>query len=207
MLSFTQENLNAPPNSQERFFENQLSHEPGQPLVQVATNSELQFQTRLIDAQFKFSSEKFGAQYFIDVCYRGPKQEQDNGRDISEGVYGFDLELSLAELGNPSYLTSSKLRGQVRVECDLRHMGSQRQPRKENELATASLEIDSLNVFEAQSLTSGKLRITSTLNSSNQTAPRFCRVRIALTESNDTAERVQGIGLHQSEIFIDIQKL
>ncbi|MFN7263070.1 MAG: hypothetical protein ACK5RO_10910 [Pseudobdellovibrionaceae bacterium] len=207
-LAFSQENLDAPLNSQERFFENQLTSQPGQPLVQIAPTVEGQFQTRIIDTHFKFSSEKFGAQYFIDICYRGPERsQQPGGVDTSEGLYGFELELSLAELGAPSYLASSRLRGQIRTECDLRNMGSQRQARIKTELAPTSFEIDSLNLSEVQSLSTGKLRITSSLNSSNQTAPRFCRTRIVLTESAVQTDRIQNVGLQESEIYIDIQKL
>jgi hypothetical protein len=86
-------------------------------------------------------------------------------------------------------------------------MGSQRQARSKTELAPTSFEIDSLNLSEVQSLSTGKLRITSSLNSSNQTAPRFCRTRIVLTESAVQTDRIQNVGLQESEIYIDIQKL
>ncbi|MFN8792633.1 MAG: hypothetical protein ACK5Y2_14360 [Bdellovibrionales bacterium] len=207
-LNYTQENLRSSPEAHDGFFQRQLVGLPGGNPQVIVERTEDSFETHITKTDFRFSTEKYGARFFIDICYRGPiRADSGMGNDSSEGIYNLDFELILRGDHLLSYLKNSGLVATVRAECDLRFNGQNRSVRSVTELAPARFEVDSFYTTDPMHLSQGRMAFSLALNSSLPTAPRFCRFRVSLSESNTHQTRQQGSGIQTTDIFMDINKL
>lgn len=206
-------------------FWNELSSVAGDQVRALVLNPVQQFSWQLQATKFDFSTEKYGASYFIDLCYRGPianLQRPGQGQgpppggpgqgggppavDISEGLYRLDLELSAFQPGANTYTQESGLFVETNVLCDLRQAGSQRAARGLTELVPGSWEVDAQYSSGGFSFANGRLSLNIPLNNTNRTVPRFCIVRVLFEETQAERPRNFSLGFKETEIFIDVNR-
>lgn len=168
---------------------------------------------QLTDIKFQFATESYGAQYYIEFCYFGPKessQVDSSGTklDLSQDIYSLLATVDIRNLieGSVPYAQKARLFSKYEVTCDLRGMGRSTAPRAENEIPNGPIESDiSWGSNQLSPIFNGYFNIESPLNQTPQATPRFCSVRIYFSEGVNTLRSNKDV--HQSfETFLDVKR-
>lgn len=169
----------------------------------------LPFLSKITKINFQFSSENYGTNSFIQLCYRGPERKPTGptGADASLGIYGLDLNVTLqdqSQAGLPSYRQASGLISRVQVKCDLRSRGS-----------LTGNPLDDENIIEPEpdfSWTSEPFEWNGSsksleviLNQRTQDVPRFCVVRLYFLETKKTP-RLSNTALREVQLNVTVDK-
>lgn len=126
------------------------------------------------DLVFKFTSEEMGAEYFVDICYRGPQDITFDGTDggvyaLSASTYGNDSMGRMFPDGRTArYIALADLASSVDVQCTNR-------PRRFSPMLSAGdqfMGAQRINFFRNENV--GDL-----LN-----IPRFCKIRYYFKETS-----------------------
>lgn len=201
-----------PPESDARFLSKTLSAQTESNPSTVAmfpVESDLWIH-QITRSQFDFTTEKFGARYFVDLCYRGPEKVVVPGSptDITEGIYTLDLQVNLNDptVNGKSYRTTASLATQIETACDLRARGSSTNPRQATEVGVTALERDSWYMSNQASWNSNSLNFQVTLNDSVRSVPRFCKIRISFIERASGVLRDSTMTPRDVNIFVNVDR-
>ncbi len=150
---------------------------------------------------FNFGSERYGAEFFLDVCYRGPQIEyyelfQNSGENTLLPDFVMQAQVTVTDLseGNVTYQDLSKLKVRSEVLCDVQGLGNQIYARNSsNEYDTLVNDImnmasgdrgtqsgDYTNFYDYDNVT--LISPTPIANSQLGQSPRFCKVRYYFIE-------------------------
>lgn len=151
---------------------------------------------------FNLGAPNLASKFFVDVCYLGPVYTPSNpekpreGFDLSEGYYSFSLSSFVESISNTDvtdYLSTAGLKSSMDVSCDLRSLGSNRNPRKLGDLPK-EFEEDYFQDFMNLPMQKAGLLFEGLINQISRQSPRYCRVRHTFGENNPKALRkwVQG---------------
>lgn len=209
------EDLLVDENSGARFRTTSVRPQSGEQVSQLFNNEDLWFK-RIKELSFSMNSEVYGTRYFVDFCYQGPiakvkpgKGNGQNREDETWGIYELNTVLSVAQLDSRavSYREAAGLRSHIQVVCDLRERGQSRNARGSNELSpgAATPELDlSLTVGPALFQTNSQ-QLSTLLNSDFKQVPRFCKLRVTLTETV-SSPRLNGNSAQEATIDLYIDK-
>ncbi|PIS12023.1 MAG: hypothetical protein COT73_00765 [Bdellovibrio sp. CG10_big_fil_rev_8_21_14_0_10_47_8] len=209
-LVINYEDLGVPESSEARQRSNVLRVQfADAPKSQVAGGTEL-WLTQLGEIHFDLATEKYGTQYFIELCYRGPQKQMSEGPtpyDLSEGIYNLDLSVNIQESGGTgeSYRSSASLQTSLETICDLRGRGARKNPRASDELGVSSVESDSWVISSPSSWNSSSLNFSVSLNDAFSAVPRFCRIRVSFQERATSALRNNALFPQEVNLFVNIQ--
>ncbi|KYG62330.1 protease [Bdellovibrio bacteriovorus] len=175
------------------------------------------FKNRIKELSFNLGSELYGAEYFVDICYRGPQieyfedgvtanwslQAQATATDfIANAVNGGDNTQDGLTM-NPTgikYTTLAGLKVQAITVCDLQGMGQIQKSRNNAGYYNTLDNEASFSNWNSPMQASGdfytksnQVQINSVANLINSTidnstkAPRFCRIRYIFSETDGAA--------------------
>lgn len=178
-------------------------------------NGTQEWSNQLTSLSFNFGSAKYGAEYFLDVCYRGPQIEyfQAFGNTPSAAIPKFKVKLSttsttLAGATN-SYETIAGLKVRSEIYCDQQGQGTYQNAHNgqgaygvvAHELTTnaddassvsgaswqKSSQYTNFNPGQVVTLSQNDWIVNySSATESTSKVPRFCKVRYYFKESTAT---------------------
>ena len=156
---------------------------------------------------FNLGSERYGTEFYLDVCYRGP--QIDYSRNNSSNKFRMNLQSTITDLISTNGLKYSELSGlKVRVEgtCDLQGTGSYTSEATDDALAhqiTGVTGGDKNFSTKDASFNAGAnlVLVNEWINNSNNQAPRFCKIRYYFNENmrNNTANPLSQIRKWQNQ--------
>ncbi len=126
---------------------------------------------KITDAQYLFSTEFFGAQYFTEFCFQNTNAQNGN--------YFLTLQVSLGvPQGSRDYARQSHLSGHIEVDCQL---GSASQPLDDS--FTPSFHWSS----SIYSYADGLIQLQTPVNQTPNYIPQKCLVRVYYSEDSRSA--------------------
>ena len=142
------------------------------------------FDKQLSSLSFNLGSELFGAEYFLDVCFRGPQIDYD-GADIDTNWVA-ESEATIQNLtgGYASYANVAGLNVKSEVVCDYQGSVSYDLNETPGNEALSMDDSDSLISNQALGLNSGIVKGSKNITGAGKKAPNFCFVRYSFTEGN-----------------------
>lgn len=150
--------------------------------------AEKAFDNAISSVTFNLGSESYGANYFVQFCYRGPLKDMQVGRgpavDKSQGWYKFQITLTGKDKHYNEKLSSAK----VRYWCDLRNAGSATAARTASDLnpgATVEADLPVTDVTIPVSSTAFSQQVLPVnLNGAEAEVPRFCVFQLYFAEKD-----------------------
>ncbi len=132
------------------------------------------------DLEFKLTTELYNAQYFVDICFRGPQINM--GADGVLANYNIFAAVGSTEINGAaaaSYAASAGLKAQASVICDL------------SATSTAATNLANFNVgtdgFPTNGWMSGVIDVSTSMYEWQTVPsvynPKFCKVRYTFTET------------------------
>lgn len=137
---------------------------------------------------FNFASNRYGAEFYLDVCYRGPqvRHSQQGGTTPNHLL---SLQSTITDLV-ASYSAASDLHVKAEATCDLQGEGNITYPANsnvetENEIAglISGGDIDISSLYTSFSTGQTMSLITEYINTGNNHLPRFCKIRFSFLEN------------------------
>jgi len=130
---------------------------------------------------FNFGSSRYGSEFYLDVCYRGPQVKQQGTPN-----HVMALHSTITDLVAANYSELSDLNVKVTATCDLQGEGSQQgvPDMLTNQISGITGGDVSLST-EYASFASGATMnlLTDWINNGNNHIPRFCKVRFSFLEN------------------------
>jgi hypothetical protein len=182
---------------------------------------------QLTDLEYNLSSELYGAEMYLDVCYRGSQIEHYENSLTHPGAssdtpnHQFDAQVTITDLttGVAKYSTNANLKVKAKVICDLQGKGSYLYARNlsndydttdsqltntltgGDSLATSSLNAETPYVtFNSTNLS----LLSGWLNVNSYFSPRFCKVRYTFKEfsgeDSDIIKRIRKWQLQKARV-------
>lgn len=146
--------------------------------------------TRIEELSFNLGSERYGAKYFVDICYHGSQIEYfENNVPAPHALYGEVLETDLSPNPALSYRTLSSLAASAEWSCDKQGEGSYVYARNSNGLYdTFDNEVtlggkDIHGSVAPSPLTGNTKTLLDTWVNQDSHSPRFCKVRYYFDET------------------------
>ncbi len=150
---------------------------------------------------FNLGSERYGTEFYLDVCYRGP-QIDFNGNP-SGNKYAMKLQSTITDLISVNGLRYSELSGlQVKVTatCDLQKAGSNSGAPTDNAqdhqiMGVSGGDKNYSTNYTAFNAGANALLLNEWINNSNNQPPRFCKIRYSFIENmrNNTSNPISQI--------------
>lgn len=149
------------------------------------------FEKQLTHLEFNLSSERYGAEYFLDVCYRGPQIDFFGASELGYPdfdylAYGIETQVTVTDLTNgdgPKYQDVSDLAVSAEIICDIQGSGSH-QGGGDNSITFESDYTKSLITNQLFSTNGDVVNGNKKTLLGPENAPRFCKVRYFFKESN-----------------------
>jgi hypothetical protein len=139
---------------------------------------------QLRSLEFNFGSSRYGTEFYLDVCYRGP---QVRGGNPNHEIF---LQTTVTDLLAATYSFDSDLNVKASVECDLQNQGSSQGIPLSSDDLSSGIEVDFSYSTEYQSFSSGLTQVLMdrALNNGSPNIPRYCKIRYTFLENsrNDT---------------------
>ena len=135
------------------------------------------------DLEFKLTTELYNAQYFVDICFRGPQINTGaDGVKLNYNIFAAVGSTEINGVAAASYAASAGLKSQAFVICDL------------NAASTASSNIANFstgsNGLPTNGWSSGAIDVSTAMyewqNVPSVYNPKFCKVRYVFTETKGT---------------------
>lgn len=182
----------------------------GQQYAKAISDDNAAFNYTIKDLSFNLGSELYNAEYFVDICFRGPQIEyyldgvnsnwayslQSTATDfIANGVNPGDnsragLDIPAAVAGK-KYTSLAGLTVEAKMVCDVQGAGTYLYSNVSGTYNTAINEADIAGVKDivrthaAQSLSGNVVDFVKGSNfASGLNAPRFCKIRYTFKETN-----------------------
>lgn len=201
------EDFSVPVDSEAHFLSETMTVIAGAPAKKFMTNELDVWAQNLVSTSFHLATERYGASYFVDVCYRGPVKQIKNGQDESQGIYNLTLNAQVSGAASAdNYQENARLSASVDVSCDLRNRGQLTSARTSSETRPAGTETDSLAQTGFVSFQQKQLQVGVNLNTQFQQVPRFCKMRFLIKENATSVPRALTQTPKDIDLFIDISK-
>ncbi len=154
------------------------------------------------DMTVNLGSEIYGAEYFVDICYRGPQIDYKHDGKVVDGL-NFNLkafatifDIKKADDKSYDYLAGLKVRAEARciLDDDFNYCLADILP---GETSGCGLNYDKATAWKSiadfRSISNGEsvsklINLTSIANDYNKT-PRFCQIRYSFKETEITTMR------------------
>lgn len=204
VVQFSYEDFSVPEDSEARWRSNRIQVTQGQAQFRMISPTDVSsFSNNILNPQFLLSTEAFGSEYFVDVCYRGPAL---SGHSL-EARGQYQLEFQLAQVMRAVGANNGLgVRAQVSARCDLQGAGQMRFHRSAAEISPPFFEVDtqwSSGVFSLS--TQEVVSSFVDLNSQFSEVPRFCIFRVHVSEASQSV-RPQGFGGFDLDVYLNIDK-
>lgn len=132
------------------------------------------------DLEFKLTTELYNAQYFVDICFRGPGiNTAADGVNLNYNIFAAVGSTEINGAGVASYAASAGLKAHASIICDL------------SATSTAAANIANYNVgtdgLPTNGWTSSIIDVSTTMYEWQTVPsvynPKFCKVRYTFTET------------------------
>jgi hypothetical protein len=202
-LQFSYEDFSVPENSEARWRSQRIQVSQGQTqFAAISATDADAFSNNIMSPRFSLSTESQGAEYFVDVCYRGPTLPGNN----LEARGQYQLSFQVARLASSVVGAQADVRAQVSIKCDLQGSGLQRNQRRTGENAPSAFEVDSQWSSGAFSLREDDVVSSFVdLNSQFSEIPRFCVFRVLVAEPS-LGIRPQGFKGFDLDVYFSVEK-
>jgi hypothetical protein len=165
-----------------------------------AGNSE--WNKQITSLVFNFGSSRYGSEFYLDVCYRGPQVRQQGSPN-----HAIALHSTITDLVAANYSELADLNIKVTATCDIQGEGThQGLPDLQANQITGVTGGDVTHTTDYASFASGATLnlLTEWINNGNNRIPRFCKVRFSFIEdirnSNDPLEQLRKWEKQQARI-------
>lgn len=157
---------------------------------------------QLTSLTYNFGSSRYGAEFYLDVCYRGPQVRQQGSPN-----HVVDLHATITDLVTTNYSALSDLNVKVTSVCDLQGEGSEQgiptlATNQISGIGGADVTLSTSYVSFASGATLNLLK--DWINNGNNHIPRFCKVRFSFLEnmrnSTDPLEQLRKWERQQARI-------
>lgn len=179
------------------------AQEAGFARIFTATN---EWDKQITNLSFNLGSERYGTDFYLDVCYRGPQIEyfQHYGTQTNSDVnffpnFAIKLQATVTDLVSSNglkYSTLADLKVKTEVTCDVQglgayvyaYSGSSTNPVYDNAQAHQLLGVTGgdknfSSNYVAFNAGSNLLLLNDWVNQGNAKTPRFCKVRYSFIEN------------------------
>lgn len=156
---------------------------------------------------FNLGSERYGTEFYLDVCYRGP--QIDYRRNNASNKFRMNLQSTITDLISTNGLKYSEVSDlKVRVEgtCDLQGTGAYSDAASDDALAHQIKGVTggdkNFSTKDASFKAGANLVLVNEwINNSSNQAPRFCKVRYYFSENmrNNTSNPLSQIRKWQNQ--------
>ncbi|MDG0814899.1 hypothetical protein [Bdellovibrio svalbardensis] len=205
-LAASWEDLTVAASSSMRFRSNIIASSASGDFTSLFTDLNA-WSNQVNEVQINSSSETYGTKYFIDFCYQGPIENIVKKKDNSEGIYTLTAGINAQNLANgSSYAADSNLAMNLAVNCDLRNVGKNKDPRNSNQFAPEGSILESDVDFTTTGYPrANSLSLSQRINGQVKLVPRFCVVRATFAEmANTTSVKVRPNNETPTEFTIDL---
>jgi hypothetical protein len=146
---------------------------------------------KITNLTFNFGSSRYGTEFYLDVCYRGPQIRAQGNPN-----HAVVLNSTITDLVSANYSDLSDLNVKVTVNCDLQGQGSQQGiPDLLTNQISGITGGDINHSTEYSSFASGATLtlLNEWVNNGNKNIPRFCKIRYSFLENmrNDSNPMAQ----------------
>lgn len=156
--------------------------------IYTATNTQIfsstqQWLAQITDLNFSLSTEQMGAAYTVHVCYLGPVENKDKGKDQTEAIYS--VVSSIYNTIN-EYTLAAQLYYRVSMKCDLRKDGTYKNARNDTTVAPESgiMEVDITYVSNWAPFDGSLRELSWNINPTKTEVPRFCEFQFQFKEGS-----------------------
>ena len=152
----------------------------------ISSNKD-EWNKQLTTLTFNLGSERYGTEYYLDVCYRGPQIPFNN--NSADSRFAMKLQSTLSDLTSAvKYSELADLKVKMTYTCDLQGVGSDTGPATSDATAHQITGVsggDKTSTGSFQSYTAGQtlLLVNEFINTVGSQAPRFCKIRYSFIEN------------------------
>lgn len=181
------------------------------------SNGNYGFDKQLTSLEFNLGSERYGAEYFVDVCYRGPQIEYWANRNYNDTPnFLLNAQATVTDVEGNAYKYSevSNLKMKAEVICDLQgignyvyaHNGNGEYDTLESDLNNAAFDGDLYHgtpFITAQGHTANLINNYWLTVGQVSRTPRFCKVRYTFKEdlhNNTTVDAIRKWQIQQAQV-------
>ncbi len=138
---------------------------------------------------FNLGSERYGAEFYLDVCYRGPQiNYAGNGASNKFAMNAQSTVTDLISGNGLSYSTLADLKVKVTATCDLQGVGDYTGPATDDATFHQITGVTGGDKSFSTSYTSfgagaNLSLVKDWINNSNSQSPRFCKIRYSFIEN------------------------
>jgi hypothetical protein len=138
---------------------------------------------------FNFGSSRYGAEFYLDVCYRGPQTRSTGSGTTPNHV--MRLQSTITDIAAANYSALADLQVKIMATCDLQGEGAITDVPSDdvtnNQISgisggDISFETDYTSFASGASL----ILLNEWVNNGNNSRPRFCKVRFSFFEKMRT---------------------
>ena len=148
---------------------------------------------QLTSLTLNFASDLYGAEFYLDVCYRGPQIKPRGNPN-----YAMNLQTTLTDLissNNLAYSQLADLKVKIDASCDLQGEGSITEiptdDAQDNQISGVSGgDVNFTTSYAAFTSGANMVLLHDFINNGNNKAPRFCKIRYSFIENmrNNSAD-------------------
>jgi hypothetical protein len=149
-------------------------------------NSTNEWMKQLRTLEFNFGSSRFGTEFYLDICYRGPQVRGGNPN------HQIVLQSTVTDLLTATYSTDSDLNVKASVVCDLQNQGTNQGIPSSTDSLSSGIESDFSFSTTYTNFSAGSTLalIDQALNNGSPSIPRFCKIRYTFLENSRNDENL-----------------
>lgn len=166
-----------------------------------------EWDNQLTSLTYNLGSERYGSEFYLDVCYRGPQLDYDG--NPSGNKYSMKLQSTITDLIAVNGLRYSELSGlQVKVTatCDLQGSGNSSGPATDNAQdhqinGVSGGDKNFSTQYTSFNAGANAFLLNDWINNANSKPPRFCKIRYSFIENmrNNTSNPLSQIRKWQKQ--------
>lgn len=156
---------------------------------------------------FNLASERYGAEFYLDVCYRGPQIDFEGNPSVNK--HRMKLQSTITDLVSVNglrYSELSDLKVKITATCDLQREGDYTGPANDDALAHQIMGVSGgdknfSTSYAAFNAGANAFLLNDWINTANNKTPRFCKIRYSFLENvrNNTANPLATIRKWQKQ--------
>ncbi len=149
-------------------------------------NSTNEWMKQLRTLEFNFGSSRFGTEFYLDICYRGPQVRGGNPN------HQIVLQSTVTDLLTATYSTDSDLNVKASVVCDLQNQGTNQGIPSSKDSLSSEIESDFSFSTNYTNFSAGSTLalMDQALNNGSPSIPRFCKIRYTFLENSRNDENL-----------------